>query len=240
MGHGWEGVVLKLLRGKDYEFTVTGTEQVTEHYRRVSLTDGGMLGEIGVHPTMWVRLWFEHAGRPHQRAYTLVDPDVAAGTFAFEFSLHDGPACDWAREVVPGETIAATVQGTGLALPESTPSRLAVIGDTAALPAIDSLLTALPEVPATVWFEELHESDVKLAPRCDPARHEVRRLPRRDDGAHLLATVRAELPELVDGVDDAYVWVACDTVTTRALSRFVVKELGVPKQQVHALGYWRP
>lgn len=24
MGHGWEGVVLKLMRGRDFEFTVTG------------------------------------------------------------------------------------------------------------------------------------------------------------------------------------------------------------------------
>ena len=34
-GHGWEGVVLKLLRGKDFEFTVTGAE--TGHRR----TTGG-------------------------------------------------------------------------------------------------------------------------------------------------------------------------------------------------------
>lgn len=43
-------------------------------------SDGGMLAATGVHPTMWVRLWFDNAGKPHQRAYTLVDPDPAAGT----------------------------------------------------------------------------------------------------------------------------------------------------------------
>lgn len=73
-GRGWEGAVLRLLRAKDFEFTVTRAEDVTPHYRRLRLTDGGMLAATGVHPTMWVRLWFDnsrqaapagvHPGRP--------------------------------------------------------------------------------------------------------------------------------------------------------------------------------
>jgi NADPH-dependent ferric siderophore reductase len=42
-GHGWEGSVLELLRGKDFEFTVTGAEDITPRYRRLRLTDRGML-----------------------------------------------------------------------------------------------------------------------------------------------------------------------------------------------------
>ncbi|WP_319053749.1 siderophore-interacting protein, partial [Streptomyces europaeiscabiei] len=123
-GHGWEGAVLKLLRGKDFVFTVTGAEQVTEHYRRLHLGDGGMLAVTGVHPTMWVRLWFDAAGKPHQRAYTLVDPDPAAGTFSLEFALHDGHASDWARAAKPGDTIEATVHGTAFTDPDPTPSHI--------------------------------------------------------------------------------------------------------------------
>ncbi len=128
-GHGWEGAVLKLLRGKDFVLTVTGAEQVTEHYRRVHLTDGGMLATTGVHPTMWVRLWFDAAGKPHQRAYTLVDPDPATGTFSLEFALHDGHASDWARTAKPGDTIEATVQGTAFTEPDPTPSHLLAVGE---------------------------------------------------------------------------------------------------------------
>ena len=123
MGHGWEGAVLKLFRGKDFKFTVTGAEQVTEHYRRVHFTDGGLLAAIGVHPTMWVRLWFDNAGKPHQRAYTLVDPDPEAGTFSMEFALHEGCASDWSQSAEPGDTIEATVQGTGFAEPDPLPPR---------------------------------------------------------------------------------------------------------------------
>ncbi|WP_333739625.1 siderophore-interacting protein, partial [Streptomyces sp. IBSBF 2806] len=116
-GRGWEGAVLRMMRAKDFTLTVTGTQDVTDRYRRLQLSDGGLLAATGIHPTMWVRLWFDHAGRPHQRAYTLVDPDPAAGSFGLEFALHDGAASDWARAAKPGDTIDATVQGTGFTPP---------------------------------------------------------------------------------------------------------------------------
>ncbi|KRD21150.1 MULTISPECIES: siderophore-interacting protein [unclassified Streptomyces] len=239
-GRGWEGAVLKLMRAKDFTLTVTGAEDVTGDYRRLHLSDGGLLAATGVHPTLWVRLWFDNAGRPHQRAYTLVDPDPAAGAFGLEFALHDGAASDWARAAVPGDTIEATVQGTGFAPPVPAPSHVLVIGDPASLPAINSLLGegegALGPVPATVWFEG--EAD-GLPFRTDPARHEIRHVPRRDSGAELVERVRAELPGLLRATPDPYVWIACDTHTTRTLSAYLRKELGVPKERVHALGYWR-
>ncbi|MEU2114111.1 siderophore-interacting protein [Streptomyces sp. NPDC016459] len=237
MGHGWQGAVLKLMRGKDFTFTVTGAEQVTEDYRRVHFTDGGLLAAAGVHPTMWVRVWFDHAGKPHQRAYTLVDPDVETGTFSLEFALHDGVASRWARACAPGDTVDATLQGTGFEAPAPAPGRLLVVGDPASLPAINSLLDALPGVPATLWFETQHVSDEDLPVRLDPRWHELRRVPRRDAGADLVGRVKAELPALADPA--SYVWIACDTVTTRTLAAYARKELALPKERVHALGYWR-
>ncbi|MBE4740482.1 siderophore-interacting protein [Streptomyces caniscabiei] len=316
-GHGWEGAVLKLLRGKDFVFTVTGAEQVTEHYRRVHLTDGGMLAVTGVHPTMWVRLWFEAAGKPHQRAYTLVDPDPAVGTFSLEFALHEGHASDWARAAKPGDTIEATVHGTGFTDPDPTPSHILAIGDPASLPAINSLLTALPSTPTTIWFETPAESeseeaseakpeeaagakaaagaeagtaagvetgspdtaastvevgrgadtpvpggttiaagdrDREAAPalllsvpgagglplRLDPSHHDFRPVPRQDAGARLITQVKTDAPALLAGTPAPYVWIACDTATTRSLAAYFRKELGLSKHRVHALGYWRP
>ncbi|WP_405894832.1 siderophore-interacting protein [Streptomyces sp. NBC_00104] len=308
-GHGWEGAVLKLLRGKDFVFTVTGAEQVTEHYRRIHLTDGGMLAVTGVHPTMWVRLWFEAAGKPHQRAYTLVDPDPAAGTCSLEFALHDGHASDWARAAQPGDTIEATVHGTAFTDPDPAPSHILAIGDPASLPAINSLLRALPSTPATIRFETstktktetetetetdaASETDTEVtaaavtgaavtgartkplteaehtteaeaeaeaeagaeaqvrallqAPvaeglplRIDPARHDFRPIPRQDAGARLLTQVQTDAPDLLENTPDPYVWIACDTATTRSLTAYFRKELGLPKQRMHALGYWRP
>ncbi len=235
-GRGWEGAVLKLMRGKDFEFTVTDVEDVTPDYRRLRFSDGGLLAATGVHPTMWVRLWFDNAGKPHQRAYTLVDPDAEAGTFGLEFALHEGCASDWARAAKPGDTIEATLQGTGFDHPDPAPSHVFAVGDPASLPAINSLLDALGSAPATVWFEG---GDDDLPFRTDPDRHELRKVPRRDSGAHLVDRVKSDLPGLLDATSEPYVWIACDTVTTRALTAYVRKELGLPRQRVHALGYWR-
>jgi NADPH-dependent ferric siderophore reductase len=185
---------------------------------------------------MWVRLWFDNAGKPHQRAYTLVDPDAEAGTFGLEFALHEGCASDWARAAKPGDTIEATVQGTGFEHPSPAPSHVFAVGDPASLPAINSLLDALGSAPATVWFEG---GDDDLPFRADPDRHEFRKVPRRDSGAHLVDRVKSDLPGLLRDTADPYVWIACDTATTRALAAYVRKELGLPKQRVHALGYWR-
>ncbi|MGW2396278.1 siderophore-interacting protein [Kitasatospora sp. NPDC001664] len=240
MGHGWEGVVLKLLRGRDFTFTVTGAEQVTPHCRRLHLTDGGMLAATGVHPTMWVRLWFDNAGRPHQRAYTLVDPDPAAGTFSIEFALHDGPASDWARGAAPGDTVHATLQGSAFTLPDPAPRHLFLIGDAASAPALGSLLTALPDTPATIWLETQHPSDRGLPLRTRPDHHDVRHVPREDAGAALATEVRRTLPTLLGDPTDAYLWIACDTTTTRTLATFARKELTLPKPRLHAQGYWRP
>ncbi|MGW2617289.1 siderophore-interacting protein [Streptomyces sp. NPDC001500] len=242
-GRGWEGAVLRMMRAKDFTLTVTGTQDVTDRYRRLHLSDGGLLAATGVHPTMWVRLWFDNAGRPHQRAYTLVDPDPAAGSFSLEFALHEGAASDWARAAKPGDTIDATVQGTGFAPPSPAPSHVLVIGDPASLPAVNSLLgdgeSALGSAPATVWFEGGADDAEGLPFLTDPARHEIRLVPRRDSGAALVERVKAELPGLLRATPDPYVWIACDTGTTRTLSAYVRKELGVPKERLHALGYWR-
>ncbi|MER7245877.1 siderophore-interacting protein [Kribbella sp. NPDC000426] len=232
MGHGWEGVVLKLFRGKDFVFTVTGAEQVTERYRRVHFTDGGLLQAIGVHPTMWVRLWFDNAGKPHQRAYTLVDPDVEAGTFSLEFALHDGCASDWSRKAEPGDTIEATVQGTGFEVPDPLPPRLLVIGDPASLPAINSLLAVAPKLPATIWFETTHDLDHELPFRTEE-HHDLRTVPR----SQLVEHVKTELKDEIGA--DTFVWIACDTATTRALTSYVLKDLAVPKHRVKSLGYWK-
>ncbi|MBZ2408193.1 siderophore-interacting protein [Streptomyces sp. L06] len=240
MGHGWEGVVLKLLRGKDFTFTVTGSEEVTPEYRRVRFTDGGLLAQSGVHPTMWVRVWFERDGKPHQRAYTLVDPDPEQGTFSLEFALHEGTASDWARSATPGDTIDATVQGTGFTAPDPAPAHLYAVADPASLPALNSLLDTFPATPATIWFETPDEAEpaTKGLPfRTDPSRHTVHTVPRERAGARLTETVKSALPAFPA---DAYLWIATDTHTTRALAGWARKELGAAKERVSALGYWRP
>ena len=99
-----------------------------------------MLGDRPLHPTMWIRMWFADDDKLHQRGYTLVDPDPEADTVDIEFALHDGVASRWAKDAQPGDTIEVTVLGSNFALPEPPPAGYVIVGDTASLPAINSLL----------------------------------------------------------------------------------------------------
>jgi NADPH-dependent ferric siderophore reductase len=229
----WEALVLRAMGGRTFRLTVRGTESVGGRYQRLHVDDGGLLAECGVHPTMWIRLWFDNDGRPHQRAYTLVDPDPAAGRFSLEFALHDGVAARWASAARVGDTIEATVQGSGFRLPDPAPRHLYLVGDAASLPAVNSLLDAAPDVPATVWVEYAHDDEKALPPRARE-HHEVVWVPRRDEGRHLVDTVRSALP----GVDDAHYWVACEAASTRDITRHLRRTLGVGRHQLTALGYW--
>lgn len=234
MKRGWEGLVVRAFGGRDFRLTVLGTEAVTGHYHRVQVDGGGLLQACGVHPTMWVRLWFDDDGRPHQRAYTVVDPEPETGRFRLEFALHDGCASRWATTARVGDTIDATVQGTAFALPDPTPTHLYAVGDAASLPALNTLVDSAPDVPATVWLEYAHASDRTLPLRTTRPHQIVRWVPREHGGRHLVDTVRTELPAM----DGALYWVAAEAASTRAVLRHVRRDLGVDKHRVHALGYW--
>ena len=234
MKRNWESVVLKALGGKDFRLTVLASERVNGRYQRLEVDGGGLLAACAIHPTMWIRLWFDRDGRAHQRAYTIVDPDLATGRFSLEFALHDGTAARWAQTAEPGDTVDATVQGSAFALPAPQPARWFGVGDAASVPAVNSLLDTLPAVPGTIWLEYAHDEERDLPVRARSG-HEVHWVPRRDGGAHLVGTVCAALP----AAPDAFYWVAAEAASTRAIARHVRRGLGVEKDRVSSLAYWR-
>ncbi|MFE4194965.1 siderophore-interacting protein [Paenarthrobacter sp. NPDC056912] len=243
MKRNWEGVVLKVMGAKDFTLEVTGQEEITPDFLRVHVQDGGLLERSGVHPTMWIRLWFDDSGKAHQRAYTLVNADPAAGTFSMDFAMHNGVAADWARSVKAGDTIDATVQGSSFAFPKPAPRRIWVVGDPASIPAINSLLderslTAGRQAPVTAWLEYQHDADPSLELRTSPD-DVVNWIPRKRDGAALVEEVCGGLTADTVSVADDFFWIACEASSTRAIVKHLRKGLGVDKHRIDALGYWR-
>ncbi|GAB2642698.1 siderophore-interacting protein [Gordonia jinhuaensis] len=232
---GWQGAVLKVLRANDFTVTVTGpAELVSENYLRLPMSGGGLLTEVGVHPTMWVRLWIPtDDGKPHQRGYTLVDPDPATDTFAFEFAVHDGPAVRWAQSAAVGDTIGATMLGSKFEMPSPAPAGWLMIGDLASLPAINSLLDAIGPVPARIWLEHTSESDTTVPVRRRPG-DEVVWVARTGAGAALVEAVSSAAPP----IGDHSAFVACDTVTTRAVTKVLKERFSLSRKAIKAQGYW--
>jgi NADPH-dependent ferric siderophore reductase len=228
---GFQGAVLKLLRAGDYRLTVTGRRDISPHYTRVSFAAGGLLEDRPLHPTMWIRMWFADGDKLHQRGYTLVDPDPQADTVDIEFALHDGIASRWAQAAQPGDTIEVTVLGSNFSLPEPRPDGYVIVGDTASLPAINSLLTAIGDAPARVFLEAGHDDDKHL-PVARSA--DVVWVDRKNGGEALIETVRGSAFD----ASDHFGWVACDNRTTRAVAKIFREDYKINKKSIKAQAYW--
>jgi NADPH-dependent ferric siderophore reductase len=156
-----------------------------------------------------------------------VDPDPAAGTFDIEFALHEGCASDWAQTAEPCDTVEATVMGSKFAIPQPAPSGYVIVGDTASLPAINSLLDAIGDAPAQVFLEACCDDD-----KCLPVGRDVTWVDRKN--GELLETVRSAAFDAGDHLG----WVACDTRTTRSVAKVLREDFGIPKKSIKAQAYW--
>ena len=228
---GWNGAVLKLLRAGDYQLIVTGRQEISPHFLRLSFQAGGMLAERPLHPTMWIRMWFADGEKQHQRGYTLVNPDPETDTVDIEFALHDGIASHWAQNAQPGDTIEVTVLGSNFTLPEPPPAGYVIVGDTASLPAINSLLEAIGDAPARVFLEAGYDDDkqLRVARSAD-----VVWVDRKNAGEALVQAVSSSAFD----ASDHFGWVACDNRTTRAVAKIFREEYSIPRKSIKAQAYW--
>lgn len=228
---GWNGAVLKLLRAGDYQLTLTGRREITPHFLRLSFAAGGMLADRPLHPKMWIRMWFADGEKQHQRGYTLVNPDPQADTVDIDFALHDGIASRWAQNAQPGDTIEVTVLGSNFTLPEPPPAGYVIVGDTASLPAINSLLDAIGDTPARVFLEAGHDDDKELPVARSAG---VVWVDRKNAGEALVQAVSASAFDAADH----FGWVACDNRTTRAVAKVFREEYSIPRKSIKAQAYW--
>ena len=182
---------------------------------------------------MWVRGWFPDGDKSHQRGYTLVDPDPVAGTVAIDFAMHDGLATRWATEAAIGEVLEVTVLGSNFTLPTPDPAGYVIVGDTASLPAINSLLGAIGDVPAQVFLEAGHADDREL-PVLAAGDVRITWVDRADGGGALVSAVSASAFEATDH----FGWVACDNRTTRSVAKVLREQYAIPRKSMKAQAYW--
>lgn len=234
---GFEGVMNRAYGARDHEVTVTATELIAPSLRRIWLLAPNLLNDGVVAPTAYLRFWFPEAdgvGTEHQRAYTILNPDLRSGSFAIDMVLHEpaGPASAWAKRAAPGMTVQATSLGsTRFDLPSELPAGYLLIGDAASIPAINSILATLPaDTPAEVVLEA-HTADDELIPITQHPRSNVRWVPRRGE---------TSLAEAIEARDwsDWYVWTAPESGSLKHLRARLRDEFGFPKSEVHAQAYW--
>lgn len=222
--------------GGDYELTVTGRSELTAHYVRVHFSAEKLLAEQRLHPTMWVRGCFpdgaQAGGKICRRGFALVNPDVAAGTVDIDFAMHDGyhgVAARWAAAARPGDVLDVTVLESTFRLPQPRPAGYVLVGDTASLPAINTLLDAIgDDAPARVFLEAAHDDDRTLPVVGDADITWV------DCDEDLVQAVKSSAFDAADH----FGWVACNNRTTRAVAQVFREQYGIPRRSIKAQAYW--
>jgi NADPH-dependent ferric siderophore reductase len=123
------------------------------------------------------------------------------------------------------------VLGSKFAIPEPAPAGYVVVGDSASLPAINSLLDAIDGAPAQVFLEAGYddEKDLPVAAGAD-----VTWVDREDDGEALVQQVKAATFD----ASDHFGWVACDSRTTRSVKSVLQDDFGIPRKSIAARAYW--
>ena len=181
-------------------------------------------------------VYAEDGPRPVVRTYTPRRYDPAAKTLEIQFLLHgEGPASGWAQRARPGDKLAVAGPGGRFSL-EPAADHWWLAADESAVPAVGTLLDALPETATVDVHIEVDgpDDEIELA---GPAKATITWHHRRASdafGAELAAAARAAaIP------DGARIWVACESGAMRDIRRHFTRERGIPVARLVTRGYWR-
>lgn len=181
------------------------------------------------------QVWPEDAPRPIVRTYTPRSFDAEAGTLEIQFVLHgEGPASEWAQRAKIGDKLAVGGPG-GRFAPNLAARHWWIAGDESALPAVATLLDALPpSATAQVHLEVAGPEDelpLQSAAHATIAWHH-RRSPDAWGAELFDAAASAAISE------GTQVWVACEASAVRRIRRDLL-DRHVPASLLVTRGYWR-
>lgn len=180
-------------------------------------------------------LWPAGEARPTIRTYTVRRFDPGTGELDVDFVLHGGhgPAAAWASTAEPGSWVGVSEPG-GRYVPDPAADFHLVIGDETALPAVATVLGALPPgVPAFAILEVADAAEEQALPGA-AAISWVHRA-HREPGEPLAAAVRAA--QLPPGAGQA--WLAGESTCVKELRRHLLTDRALDRRRVYATAYWR-
>jgi NADPH-dependent ferric siderophore reductase len=174
--------------------------------------------------------------RPAVRTYTPRRFDPATRTLEVQFVLHGaGPASEWAERASVGDKLAVAGPG-GRFVMDPAAGHWWIAGDESAIPAVGTLLEALPDSATAEVHLEVAGPEDELE-FSSPSKTTIIWHRRRTPdawGAELDEAAReAVLPE------GAKIWVACEAAAMRGIRRYFLAERRLPASSLVTRGYWR-
>lgn len=233
---------------KRRRLVVRDVKKLSPHMTRVTVGGDELAGFTSLGFDDHIKLFFPEAvsderdvngdPKPVSRDYTPRHYDAATNTLEIDFALHEaGPATQWAETARPGDILNIGGPRGSLVIPTGFDWHL-LIGDDTALPAIGRRLAELPRNARAVVLAEVDTADdeISFAHAANASIIWVHR-----NGGELGSPDRlAEaLRTLVFPAGDYYAWVACESLTAKALRAQLVAEKGSNPKWLRAAGYWR-
>ena len=230
---------------------VSRIEILSPAMRRITLTGAELDGFAPPGPASYIKLIFPEPGQTEpvrplpdgpravsMRTYTplVVRPDVLE--VDVDFVLHgEGPASTWAAQARIGQVLFLMGPGPGYAVDADATHHL-LIADDSALPAVETILAALPAgVQAQVLLEVISADEQR--PLHSAAALDVRWLPRGVDHRSAGQPLEKALRSLPPIAPDTRIYLACEAAAMRRLRQLLIDELGVERSRIVGRGYWK-
>ncbi len=224
--------------------TVKHVEKIAAHMTRLTLT-GDLQGFVSLGFDDHVKLFFPDGttnpdGAPGMlsRDFTPRRHDATANTLEIDFAIHDaGPATRWAAQAKPGDKLTLGGPRGSFIIPTMYDWHL-LIGDETALPAIGRRLAELPAGTRVAVVGEIDDAadELTLPTKASASVTWVHRHGAAPGASDLLSKAVSNL-KMPAG--DYYAWVACESLTAKALRRQLIADHGANPKWMRAAGYWR-
>ncbi|MES4905570.1 MULTISPECIES: siderophore-interacting protein [unclassified Streptomyces] len=190
----------------------------------------------------WMRSYTIRAHHPRRRALDIdfVLHGDGDGVGVGDGSGEAGPATRWARAAEPGDTLGMFGPSAAFArpVPLGGADWTLLAGDESALPAIGTLIEALPEGARAVAYIEVADAaeEQRFTTAGEVEVHWLHRGGRpAGPGGPLLDAVRSA----VFPPGSVFAWLAGEAGAVRSLRRHLVDERGIDRRSVDFTGYWR-
>jgi NADPH-dependent ferric siderophore reductase len=244
------------------ELKVVQSTFLTPHMKRLTLAGEGLSTFTPAGPATHFKMFFPQPGfertvvpdfdadnrpvmpegipRPISRTYTPRSLSANGLELDVDFVMHGvGVGSDWATNAKVGDYITIGSGGRSFFQIDPALDWHVIIGDESALPAIGTILDALPEgVNAHVYSEVIEQADEQeLDSKANLEftwihRGEKNTLP----GKLLMDSVcAAQLPREGRG----HIYVACEAGIMREFRKHFIEDLGIDRTQITTRGYWK-
>lgn len=231
--------------------TVSHVQQLSPRMVCVTFTGDELAPFVWNGPAAHIKLVFPEEGhaepaipqpdgpRPtRMRTYTPRRFDPSLPELDVAFVLHgDGPAAQWAAQARPGQMLILGGPGPSYQIdPDAEWFLLA--GDAAALPAIETILEALPAgVLARVIVAVADEREER--PLTSAAQLQVTWLPQDGNATQADGALEAAVRTLALPVGNGRIYLGCEAAAMRRLRRHLLVERHLDPSRIVTRGYWK-